>query len=498
MSRSRLSPSLPVLAALCTTALACSDKTQANDSPPADAAPTTLTSFAPEGCSFTAYPMDELPYEQQADVLGTTVNDGKNDYGPSPKHVRVGIGGGVVAGKTGYADPSTSFGVVWQTDVGTRATKLRFAQDSASLAKATAVSGVTYVVQQETSVSGGPEDGVRFHEAYACGLQPGRTYSYQVGGGPAGAEVWSEVHTYTTGPAKGGTDPVLIGFAGDSRDALGRSELPVWKAIGGRMKVAGAHLVTFSGDFVLVGTNQDMWETWGNAADVFASEAFVAMAPGNHENEQLRYFANAMMPTAQGKNPERYGSFDYGPVHVVMYDDYAGIVAPTIDVTGYRAELLAWLDADLAAADANRGNVPFVMTFHHHPFFSSSTNTDRAAELVAMRSSLQATYDKHHVDLDIAGHDHFYERSKAIVGSAEATGGTNYIICAAGGAPAYGTAATPLSAKIEPYDPDKGEGIYGLLTATAKQLKIDIHKMNGSSGSSPADDAVVDQLTLTR
>jgi hypothetical protein len=241
-----------------------------------------------------------------------------------------------------------------------------------------------------------------------------------------------------------------------------------------------------------------MWETWGKAADDFAGDVFVAMAPGNHDNEQLRYFANALMPTAPTKNAERYASFDYGPVHVVMVDDYDGIVAASIDSTEYRTEVLAWLDADLAAADANRANVPFIFTFHHHPFFSSTTQTERAAERTAVRTALQAMYDKHHVDLDVAGHDHFYERSKQIVGDAEATGGTRYIICAAGGAPAYATAATPLSQTITPYDPDKGEGIYGVLTADPKKLALKVYKMNGSSGTSPADDTVVDDVSITR
>ena len=412
--------------------------------------------------------------------------------------MRVGIGGGVDAGQAGYADPSRTVAVVWQTDAATFASKLRIAGSAEAVAKAEPALGFSYLLPRESSVSGGPEDGVRFHEAYACGLEPGRTYYYQVGGGPVGVEVWSDVRSYTTAPAKGGTDPVIIGFAGDSRDDLGRSDLPVWKAIGGRVKTAGAHVMTFSGDFVLIGTNQDMWETWNKAADGFGSEVFVAMAPGNHENEQLRYFANSVMPGKVGKNAERYASFDYGPVHIVMLDDFDGIIYEGGDSTGYKPELVAWLEADLAAADANRVAVPFIMTFHHHPLFTSGTKTERVTERAKVRTAVQSMFDAHHVDLDIAGHDHFYERSKPIVGDAESPKGTRYIVCAAGGAPSYDTATTPLSEKIVHYEPDKREGIYGLVTADKKSLAVKVYKMNGATGTSPADDAVVDELTITR
>jgi hypothetical protein len=500
MRRSSLLSGSLTLTLTALTACSSKDAGSANDAPDtADAAPATSATFTPKGCGFTVGAIDGFPeFEAHAEVIGKPVNDGKNDYGPKPAHVRVGLGGDVDAGKSGYADPSKSFAVVWQTDAETLASKMRIAGSAETVASAEPIVGFSYLLTRESSVSGGPEEGVRFHETYACGLEPGRTYYYQVGGGPAGQEVWSDVRSYTTAPAKGGTEPVLLGFAGDSRDELGRTDLPVWKAIGNRVKVAGAHMMTFSGDFVLVGTSQDMWETWNKAADGFGSELFVAMAPGNHENEQLRYFANALMPGKVGKNAERYASFDYGPVHVVMLDDFDGIIYEAGDSTGYKTELLAWLEKDLAAADANRSNVPFVMTFHHHPLFTSGTKTERVKERAAVRAALQSMFDAHHVDIDVAGHDHFYERSKPIVADAEDAKGTRYIVCAAGGAPSYDTATTPLSQTIVHYDPDVREGIYGLVTATKTTFAVKVYKMNGATGTSPADDAVVDEYTISR
>jgi len=465
-------------------AVSCSSKDAPTTEPPNLDAGVT---FTPTACAFTLGAVEGFPnFERSGDGLGAD---------PAPKHVHIGLGGNADVGKPGYADPSTTLSAGWQTDVATTGSKLRYGTSEATLDKT--VDGISYVIPQE--LGSGPDEGVRFHEAHVCGLEPGRTYYYQVGGGPAGKELWSKTSAYTTGPAKGSKDKVVFGFSGDTRDDLGRSALPVWKAIGGRALNGGAKLMLFSGDFVLVGANQDMWNTWSTAADGFASSIFVAMAPGNHENEQMRYFAHSLMPGNVGKNFERYSSFDYGPVHVVMFDDYPGIVAPTIDGTDYRAEVLAWLDSDLGKANANRANVPWIVTFHHHGVYNSSSKTERAAERKSVHDAVAALYDKHQVNVDFAGHDHFYERSKFVVADAVATKGTTYIVCAAGGAPAYSTnPGNPLSEKIELYKPDNLEGIYGIVNADTTTFAIKIYKMLGAGGTSPADDTVVDSLDLTK
>jgi hypothetical protein len=433
-------------------------------------------------------------------IASFDANDDSLGANATPKHPHIGLGGGVDSTKAGYADPSTSLGVLWQTDPDTKATKIRYGDADGSFTQTT--TGFSYLIAQDPNSSTGPASGIRYHEVYVCGLQPGRTVYYQVGGGPAGKEVWSATGSFTTAPAKGGSDPVTIGLAGDARDASGHSTQPVWKAIMARMASSGAHAITFSGDFVNVGVDRDQWETWNTAGDVGSTSVLIAMAPGNHENEQITYFANAMMPGAVGANYERYASFDYGPVHVVEFDDYDGIVAPTIDDTGYKNELTTWIESDLAAADANRANVPWILTFHHHPFYSSTDQTDRAPERANVQKALEAIFDKHHVDIDVTGHDHFYERSVPIVGGAAATGGTTFVICAGAGADAYHTVTTPLSAKIVEYAPTDAsgtykEGLFGMLTADKTKLEVKVYKMDDLSATTISGDTVVDDFTLT-
>lgn len=483
--------SISVISAVSAVAFAAStascSSSGANTRAP-DSGPVASATFQPQGCGYTVGAVENFPGLDAHAAAGSG----------APKKVRLGLGGNVVAGQAGYADPSKTFAAIWQTDEATTATQIQWGESTAALSST--ANGVSYVVEAEF---GSPSaDGNRYHEAHVCGLLPGRTYYYRVGGGAAGQEQWSPVFSVTTAPASSGADPVLIGVAGDTRDAAGSSKLPVWQAITGRLKNAGAHVALFSGDFVLAGADQQLWDVWTSAAEGAASSVFLAMAPGNHDNETLSYYAHALMPGAVGKNYERYSSFDYGPVHVVAIDDLVGIVDPSIDGSGYREEVTAWLDGDLAKADANRANVPWIVTFHHHPFFSSTTQTDRAPQRKKVRDALQAIYDRHHVDLDFAGHDHFFERSKPMIGdtpvAAGTKGGTTYVISAGGGAPAYSTTpGQPQSAKIEQYS-EKTEGLYTLVSATKSTIELKTYKLVVGTGTGPADDTVVDAYTLAK
>lgn len=452
----------------------CSSK---EETPP----PTTQADpakFTPKGCGYTVTRtgIDNFgDFEAHQDVTSAS---------PDIRHIRRGLGGGVEAGAAGYADPSRSFSIGWQTDVATLASRIRFGASPDKLDQT--ADGFSFIVAQQGKV--GPAEGIRFHEVHVCGLEPGRTYHYQVG--------TSAVFSLTTAPAPG-ADPVTIALAGDTRDALGRSDLPVWRAISQRFKSAAINLALFSGDMVFSGLDQTNWDAWSKAASVSGASTFIAIAPGNHEAEQVRSFAHILMPGSTTANSERYASFDYGPAHVVMIDDYAGIVNESDP--SYKAEVLAWLDKDLGKAAANRAKVPWIVTFHHYPVYSDGTRSERVKEKVAMKSALQPLYDKYKVDLDLEGHDHFYERFKPLVaGDKEDPNGTVYLLDGAGGAPAYDIAeVTPLAAFKTKYDPDMGEGVYGIATVDGASFKVKVYKLS-AAGMSPMDDTMIDEFALTK
>ena len=64
----------------------CSSKS--NDAPGTtpDAAETgvgAMATFTPKGCGFTVGAIDGFPtFDAHVDVIGKSINDGKNDYGP--------------------------------------------------------------------------------------------------------------------------------------------------------------------------------------------------------------------------------------------------------------------------------------------------------------------------------------------------------------------------------------------------------------------------------
>ena len=68
----------------------------------------------------------------------------------------------------------------------------------------------------------------------------------------------------------------------------------------------------------------------------------------------------------------------------------------------------AALEADLSAANANREQRPFIVVIAHKPMYSSN---DYHGSEIALREAVEELYQNHGVDLVIAGHDHFYERT---------------------------------------------------------------------------------------
>jgi 3-hydroxymyristoyl/3-hydroxydecanoyl-(acyl carrier protein) dehydratase len=73
------------------------------------------------------------------------------------------------------------------------------------------------------------------------------------------------------------------------------------------------------------------------------------------------------------------------------------------------------------------------------------------------------------------------------------------VIAGAGGATAYGSvpANNPFLVKHVPYDPTMGQGIYGVISASATKLHVDTYMLK-TGGKTIADDgAPVDTFDLS-
>jgi hypothetical protein len=452
-----------------------------------------IVDFKPDACDFSIASRPEyIAFATATPTIGAH---------PNIRRVRLGLGGNITPGAKGHADPSTSIAFAWQTDDdGTLASDVAWgtATNPASWSAKDRTSGVTWLTPHGTLGATADE---RMHEAYVCGLTPATTYYYRVGGGPAGKEVWSDVLTFTTTPGAGAT-PVTIGVHGDSRGEANDA----WQLVQKRFFLAGTTLDLFSGDVINLAPDQGEWEEWLDKAEKDQSgyltlgQRLTLSTHGNHENHTALFYGNLVLPQEPANFPdttELFYSVDVGPVHLVVFDDFW--IADASSNPAYEPVVKAWLEADLAAADANRAKVPWLVTDHHHGPFSSSTH-GMDDDVLQNRAFLVPLYDKYHVDLDLAGHDHDYERSKPLTGPAahptihaSTADGTTYVICAGAGADAYGAGTSSFTATSHAFGDDGGFGTYGLLSADPTTLTLIAHELRGD-GSDP----VIDTFMATK
>lgn len=308
---------------------------------------------------------------------------------PQPRHVHLGLPG----------DPATSITVLWRTDHDTLASRVEIGADDAFGA---VVEGRSFVLGTNTA------DG-RIHEVRICGLAPDTAWRYRVGGEQAS----SRSHAFATGPAPGSTAPFVIGVAGDSR-----GDPSSWTLALEGMAARGADFRLFTGDAVSTGTSIPNWDEWFDAGAGHLESSFTVMAHSNHDGLAQAWFALAANP-----GNEQWFSFDYGNVHFVSFND-------TIASNADWLEQKAWLEADLAASTQ-----PWKIALHHKPAFSSCTIHTSDINVL---NTIVPVEEAGGVDLDIAGHNHNYERSVPIrAGARDDENGIVYLVTAGAGAPLY-------------------------------------------------------------
>jgi hypothetical protein len=491
---------LAFLGLLAVTAFGCSGKSHAAPTTGDDAGDdggnsTIAFTYTPQGCGYV--------YAAPS-ILGFT-GFALDDTGPvdptmgQPARVRLGLGGGTDKGQPGYADPTTSVAFTWETAEANHAAKVKMGTSMTSLTDVHP--GYSFTAP---AMLGDPA--TNFHEVHVCGLKPATTYFYQVGGGPSGSEVWSAMQTFTTVPASG---KITVGILGDARD-----KVTTWQATQLRMRDAAVAMQFFDGDFIDLPLEHE-FSQWLDAAwhDPNDATKFLTLGQqlilnisGNHENESGNFYANFAIP-GSGPYAETYGSVDIGSAHIVVFDDsptgnaLSGGGSATDEVNAQ----LAWLDKDLAAANADRTNHPFIIVINHRGLFSTSEHA-ADGDVLAVRGALGPIFDKYNVNLVFNGHDHEYERSKPVKVGNPPSGppvvgsGTTYIICAGAGADPYAVGKTmaPYQSGVQVGFGDQNMkyiGTYGLLALDANSLSFTAYGMKASATMVAADD-VIDTVKL--
>lgn len=222
--------------------------------------------------------------------------------------------------------------------------------------------------------------------------------------GPDG--VWVDSTGFRTAPPSDADTPVRFIALGD----LGKRTSDQFAVL--------EQLKTVEFDFAII--TGDLAYDWGELGELesnffgvyreLMSQVPFFVASGNHEYgtddaEPFRQVFSLFRNGGPG-GEERWYSFDWGPVHVVVLD--------TEQVGDVQAH---WLDNDLATHDR-----PFTVAVAHRPPYSSG---EHGSEL-DVRETFSPIFERHAVELVLLGHEHNYERTQDI-------GGVTYVVTGGGG-----------------------------------------------------------------
>lgn len=217
---------------------------------------------------------------------------------------------------------------------------------------------------------------VYVYEATLKDLQPDTSYDYAV---DLGSES-SAPGTFRTF----GSSPAEVRFLvyGDSR-----SNPKTHTKVAREFLKHKPDFILHTGDLVARGKDYSLWgREFFDPLKGIIDHVPLLPAIGNHEEDGTNYFAYFHLP-----QPERWYSFDLGPVHVVALD--------------YHFESAAHEQFAFARQDLQASRAPWKLVFLHVPMFNIGGHASTWGH-----ASYLPLFHEAKVDLVIAGHSHLYER----------------------------------------------------------------------------------------
>ena len=290
------------------------------------------------------------------------------------------------------------------------------------------------------------------HEIRVADLAPRHEYAYRLQG-PAATD--TDLHRLP--PIKAAGERVRFALLGDT----GSGE-EAQRTVAAQIEIVDPDFIFLAGDVVYpIGADA--------AYDKALFEPYAALMDhipifpclGNHDvgyNDGAAYLRNFILPRngPSRLTPERVYSIDLGDVHLVSIDRTRNaLVLDTL--------VIPWVRADLAASDATWKFVLFHQTVH-----TTGTPSRPVRQRVVDRWG--TLFDEAGVDLSLAGHNHYYERTlplfdSQIVAPGE---GTVYIVSGNGGK-SLSTFAAPA-----PFSAARNNDTYGFVLIEVEGRHIEI------------------------
>jgi uncharacterized protein YjdB len=259
--------------------------------------------------------------------------------------------------------------------------------------------------------------GDKQHLQTITGLTPGTKYYYKVT-----VNGTTKTGSFVTPPATSATSVKFLAY-GDTRTHPASHD-----AVAARINATcnsdpGYQSVLLSvGDLVSSGYNESPWNdeffnySYPQLMNMFATIPYMS-AVGNHELSGSSTLFNKYFPY-NFVGGRYYYSFDYGPAHFAVVDQYTDYTEGSPQIT--------WLKNDLA-----NSTKPWKFIYFHVPGWSAGGGHENEIKVQQVIQPICVTYN---VPIVFAGHNHYYAR--AAVPNANGTV-TQHVTAGAAGAPLY-------------------------------------------------------------
>ncbi|KAI6188915.1 Purple acid phosphatase [Aphelenchoides besseyi] len=262
-----------------------------------------------------------------------------------------------------------------------------------------------------TFVDQGPLKSTRYiHRALIENIQAGQRYMYRVGSEDFGvSNIFSFVGLKER--PEGGYKYAVFGDMGNyNARSLGRLQRQAQNGDFDIVLHVGDLAYNLDTDDGMIG------DEFMRQIEPVASTVIYQVTPGNHEYAQnFTHYVNRF--TMPNTDTNLWYSYDVGNVHFVSFS--TEVYFNLLDGFEPLKNQWNWLVQDLKKANANRNQVPWIITLGHRPMYCSTDDSDDCRRIESrIRTGIPLTHSycleklfySQGVDLMVWAHEHTYER----------------------------------------------------------------------------------------